>query len=222
MPDKPTKTQEMAAQFAARGDPLGWFDSFYREAAGDAGKIPWADLEPNPNLTEWLQKHSLGAKPGRALVIGCGLGDDAIALSALGFQVTAFDISPTAIKWCRERFAASGVEFSVGDVLRIPDEWKGKFDFVFEAYTLQSLPPDLRHRATAELVQCPKPGGKLLVIARARNPEDPEGSAPWPLTLADLAELEKGGLKRLELEDYLDTHSGKTIRRFRALCGRPT
>ena len=48
----------------------------------------------------------------KALKIGCGLGDDAEYLTETGMEVTAFDISETAIRWCHERFPDSRVELS--------------------------------------------------------------------------------------------------------------
>jgi len=35
------RARELAAEFASRGDNLGWFEAFYREAGGDSEKIPW-------------------------------------------------------------------------------------------------------------------------------------------------------------------------------------
>ena len=40
---------------------------------------------------------------------------------------------------------------------------------VFEAYTLQVLPPELRASAVAAIAECLAPGGKLLVVARGRG-----------------------------------------------------
>src|SRR5437870_3924377 len=92
--------RELAATHLRRGDPLGWFETLYRGAAGQAGVIPWADLTPNPHLVGWLGSAAL--TPGRALVIGCGLGDDAELLASRGWSVVAFDISAEAIRWARE------------------------------------------------------------------------------------------------------------------------
>src|SRR5688500_16295705 len=86
--------RELAAAHVQRGDPLAWFDVLYRAAGGQASAIPWADLRPNPNLSDWLRVAAL--PPGRALVIGCGLGDDAELLASLGWAVVAFDISAEA------------------------------------------------------------------------------------------------------------------------------
>ena len=45
------------------------------------------------------------AAPGRtALIVACGLGDDAEEVSRRGYRVTAFDLVPAAIEHCRERF----------------------------------------------------------------------------------------------------------------------
>ena len=86
------RTEEIAREFYARGDATGWFDALYREAAGDAEKIPWADLEPNPYFAAWLEKHKPKGAGRKAVVVGCGLGDDSEELARLGFEVTAFDI----------------------------------------------------------------------------------------------------------------------------------
>jgi SAM-dependent methyltransferase len=196
-----------------RGEPLAWFEELYAGAPGEQA-IPWADLVPNPHLMSWLEGRQLS---GRALKVGCGLGDDAEALAALGLDVVAFDISPTAIDWCRRRFPDSRVEYVVADVLDPPDEWTGAFDFVLECYTLQVLPPELRAPAAARIEAMVDPGGTLLVIARGRDDEDPPGQMPWPLTADEL----KGcfGLERVSFEDFLDDEA-PPVRRLRMELGR--
>jgi SAM-dependent methyltransferase len=191
-----------------RGEPLAWFEELYAGAAGEQA-IPWADLVPNPHLMSWLEGRQLS---GRALKVGCGLGDDAEALAALGLDIVAFDISPTAIDWCRRRFPDSRVEYVVADVLDPPDEWADAFDFVLECYTLQVLPPELRAPAAARIEAMVAPGGTLLVIARGRDEEDPPGQMPWPLTADEL----KGcfGLERVSFEDFLDDEA-PPVRRLR-------
>ena len=82
-----------------RGDPTGWFDELYSRAEGNADDVPWAHLEPRPAFAQWLEETKVQGNGRTALVIACGLGDDAEALANRGFDVTAFDISPTAIEW---------------------------------------------------------------------------------------------------------------------------
>src|SRR5690606_13124309 len=86
------RAREIAAGYAERGDAVGWFDELYREAAGDIDRIPWADLEPNKFLVRWAEKYGLEGNGRRAMVVGCGLGDDARFLYERGFDVTAFEI----------------------------------------------------------------------------------------------------------------------------------
>lgn len=205
--------RKLAKEFIERGDPLGWFEALYAE--GDASKIPWADLEVNPNFEEWLVKTSPEGQGKKALKVGCGLGDDAERLAQLGFSVTAFDISPTAIDWCRRRFPGSKVRYLVHDLFNPPPEWKGAFDLVLESYTLQVLPPDLRGPAIQSISDFVGPGGTLLVIARGRKPEEPKGEMPWPLVREDLNEFPAQGLQELAFEEYFDQED-PPVRRFRA------
>jgi SAM-dependent methyltransferase len=196
------------------GDPLGWFEALYAQAKGDSSIIPWADLAPNPNLLAWLTKHHTPGQDKTALVIGCGLGDDAEELARRGFATTAFDISATAIRWCHRRFPRSQVKYVVADLFAAPSDWNRKFDFVVESYTLQVLPPDLRQQAIARIASFVAPQGTLLIIARGREASDPPGEMPWPLVRQELDDFRKHGLTEVAFEDYMD-HEEPPARRFR-------
>jgi SAM-dependent methyltransferase len=220
--DKRARTRQLAAQHLARGDAKGWFEELYREADGDPASVPWADLRPNPNVVEWFAAHPVAGIAQSALVVGCGLGDDAEFLASLGFRVTAFDISASAVAWCRQRFPNSAANYEVGDLVSPRSEWRQAFDFVLEVYTLQVLPAEFRVTAFANLAATVKPGGTLLVICRGRNPEDDRGQMPWPLLRDELAAFERAGLACESFEDFPDRHDDPPVRRFRAAYRRPT
>ena len=82
---KRKRARELARHYLAEQNPTGWFEALYAESGGDAGAIPWADMEANPNLVEWLDRHlgnQMAPIGARALKVGCGLGDDAEELVA--------------------------------------------------------------------------------------------------------------------------------------------
>jgi len=214
-----TRARRLAAEFNRRGDPIGWFEALYQE--GEAGKsvVPWGNLCPNPRLLDFWNAHPLPTAGKTALTIGCGFGDDAEQLAAWGFQTTAFDISETAIRACRKRFPATKVAYLAANLLDPPPAWRHAFHFVFEANTLQALPAVLRPPAIENIAKSLCPGGLLLVIARGREPSDPEGQMPWPLTRAELSAFTGAGLEELSFEDLLDLEDAAepSVRRFRVL-----
>ncbi len=213
------RARELAAEFNRKGDPTGWFEPLYQE--GEAGKstVPWVNLRPNPHLLNFWNTHPQPAAGKTALTIGSGMGDDAEQLAAWGFRTTAFDISETAIRASRKRFPATTVEYLAANLLNPPTTWRRTFNFVFEANTLQVLPAALRPRAIEKIAGFLCPGGLLLVIARGREPSDPEGQMPWPLTRAELSAFTAAGLAELSFEDFLDLEDPADLpaRRFRIL-----
>ncbi|MEJ2247365.1 MAG: class I SAM-dependent methyltransferase [Acidobacteriota bacterium] len=210
--------RDIAHRHLEAGDPLGWFEDLYSRAGTNPSIIPWADLKPNPNLIEWLNRSSIDCN-SRALKVGSGLGDDAEELSRRGFQTTAFDISESAIAWSRRRFPRSKVSYSVANLFSAATEWNGKFGFVLESYTLQVLPPSRRGDAIRCIASFLAPGGTLLVIARGRDPDEPEGRMPWPLTKGELSLFQDHGLTEVSFEDYMDKEN-PPVRRFRATYRR--
>jgi hypothetical protein len=219
----------LAARFNASGDPCGWFEPLYREAEAGKSEVPWADLRPNPHLLSWWSARRWPTSGQAALVVGSGLGDDAEQLASWGFRTTAFDIAETAITIAQRRFPASAVEYVTADLFAPPPSWLGRFDFVLEAYTLQVFPAEVRPkimeriarfvRAARQAQDSAAPGGLLLVIARGREPAEPEGKMPWPLTRAELDEFTRFGLEQRSFEEFFDPHE-PGVRRFRALYQR--
>ncbi len=212
-----TKARQLAAESLKSGDPTGWFEKLYAEANNESSVVPWADMRPNPNLVSWLACSEFHTD--RVLVIGCGLGDDAEALSLVSSEVIAFDISPTAISWCKQRFPASKVQYCVQDLLCTSFEWQEGFDFVLESYTLQVLPPSVRAEARRKIASFVAPHGRLLVICRGRDEGDDEGNMPWPLTKDEVQAFADCGLTETRFEDYVDNET-PPARRFRVEYSR--
>ena len=152
----------------------------------DFGAIPWAALAANPALVSWLDQQPAPAGD-HALVIGCGLGDDAEEVARRGYQVTAFDLSPTAIRHCHERFPGSAVDYQVADLFRLPAGWDKAFGLVVEIRTLQSLPLPQRADATVAIAATVAPGGRVFVRCLARDDREPPVCRPWPVAAASCA-----------------------------------
>ncbi len=216
-PDTRRLARELANSYLAQGDALGWFEPFYRASGGEASTIPWADLRPNPHLRDWLRGQPPGESGRACLVVGCGLGDDAEALATAGFETTAFDIAPTAIDWCRRRFAGSKVDYVAADLFEPRPSWLGKFDLVVEVYTLQVLPEALRGQAIVCLASCLAPRGVLLVICRAREKGEDRGEMPWPLTRAECESFCSAAELCLQsVDEFVDPYE-EDVRRIRAV-----
>jgi len=231
-PDRKAKargeTRKLVREALTQGDQYHWNQALYRKAGRNPASIPWADMVPNPNLVAWLGRKSTLTRrlPGnrlpsplegegkKALVVACGLGDDAEEMARRRYEVTAFDVSPEAIEWCRERFPDSRVSYAVADLFLPPTEWLGSFNLVVESYTLQTFPKELRPRAARALAELVAPGGTLFVIARGREPGDPEGEFPWPLTRVELDAFNDAGLAEFSFEDFTDKED-PPVRRFR-------
>jgi SAM-dependent methyltransferase len=193
--------KELAAEYAAKGDATGWFEALYKEAAGNNEVIPWADLEPNRFFREWAEKTGLAGKGRSALVVGCGLGDDARFLDDLGFKVTAFDISRTAIEWARRLHQETDISFVAADLFDTPKEWYQAFEFVLEIYTIQPLPLEMRSKVIDAIANFAAFQGRLVVVTRGRPDDEEPTELPWPLSRRELSRFETNGFKQIHFEE---------------------
>lgn len=199
---------------------LAWFDDLYRNAGDDPGKVPWARLAPHPGLLHWTGSAAAEIEPGRAIDVGCGLGDNAEYLAGLGYSVTAFDLSETAIRWAKRRFPESDVTYCAADLFALPDDWTGTFDLVNEIYTLQALPAELRGQALLRIAGLASPGGRIVVVCMARDEDQVPEGPPWPMARSELAGFADAGFAE---ESFADVALGEHQRRhFIATYRRPS
>jgi SAM-dependent methyltransferase len=148
----------------------------------------------NPLLVETAEHLS----PGAALDLGCGGGGDTIWLARHGWQVTAVDISATAVERVRERTRELGLGERVAterhDLARsFPD---GEFDLVSAQYfhTPFTLPRSQVLRTAARTL---RPGGLLLIVDHGSTApwswnQDPDTRYPTPAEIAAELDLDPG------------------------------
>ena len=174
-----------------------FFENVYKNAdRQNLESIPWASLSANRHLLRYLNSKE-DSSFGRALVIGCGLGDDADALAQMGYEVDAIDISSSAIALAKERFMHSGINFSVADIFKLPKQMFGRYDLVFESRTIQSLSPSFREALTDIISRLVISGGELLLHANVQDDHHNFGGPPWPLYKKELWAFEGYGFVKI-------------------------
>lgn len=188
-----------------------WFDDLYTKHKENHNNIPWARLDVNPLLQSYLGETS--EHQGKALVIGCGLGDDARALEVVGYEVVAIDVSQKALELAQERFPDSSITFEKQDIFDMPQKYHEHFNFVFEAFTIQSLPVEFREKMIEAVAKTIKPKGKILIVAHKR--EHMFEGPPWPLNQEEI-DLFKNHLSELSFEVHQE-ESKLSNTRFKVL-----
>lgn len=212
--------RRLAAEAVAADDPTGWFERIYAAAEAGQTAVPWDRGAPSRLLVQWARDRGLQGSGRRAVVVGCGLGDDAEFIAGRGFDTTGFDISASAVRAARRRFPGSGVHYTTADLLNLPADWLESYDLVVESMTLQALSDPPRASAIASVGRLAGPGGTLIVIARAREPGEPDDGPPWALTRPEIDALAGPGLRPVRIEDLRDA-GPPLARRWRAEFSRP-
>jgi SAM-dependent methyltransferase len=106
--------------------------------------------------------------PGRALDAGCGEGADSVWLAHQGWQVTAVDISGTALERARAHAEDAGADVAeriewVHDDVTTFDPGRRRFDLVSAQFV--HLPGALRDTVHLRLAGAVDEGGVLLIVA---------------------------------------------------------
>lgn len=123
---------------------------------------PWNKDEPAPGLVDWLDRNPM-PQGSKILVPGCGIGHDAHLLASSGYQVTALDLSPTAIRLAKEKYGGiENLTFREGDFLGDPQD--EKYDLVFEHTLFCAIEIGRRKEYARALESCLHSGTRFLAI----------------------------------------------------------
>ena len=157
------------------------------EAAYVAGDTPWDKGAPSPALV-W----EFGRLPihGRALVPGCGSGNDLPAVLAGGAtEVVGLDPAPTAVTKATVRHHADHrIRIVEGSLFETPVEWNGAFDSVVEHTCFCAIRRSLRVAYVEAVARVLRPGGELVAVfyMNPRDDPDPRLGPPFSSNVEEL------------------------------------
>lgn len=152
------------------------------DASYHDGPAPWDIGHPQPAIARLADE---GAFTGEVLDAGCGTGDNALYLAALGVHVLGVDVAETAVSIARQKAAARGLDaqFIVGDALHL--ERLGRaFDTVLDSALFHALDADERREYVAGLASVTRPGGTVHVLCF--SDADPNNAGPHPVSEHEL------------------------------------
>ena len=132
------------------------------EARYRAERTPWERPTLNPAFVAWRSTGTL--TPCRILLPGMGRSGEPLALARDGFDMTAVDLTPSAVAVQRARLEAAGLPGVVhqADLLAwTPD---ALFDAIYDQTCLCALPPGVWPGYAARLHAWLRPGGRLFIL----------------------------------------------------------
>ncbi len=125
-----------------------------------ASETPWDFGGLPADLKEFLKrKKRLG---DTVLIPGCGAGYEVKAFALAGYEVTAIDFSPDAVKLATQHAGSELADRVIlGDFFK-HDFAPGAFDVVYERTFLCSMTPDRREAYRDRVCELLKPNGHLV------------------------------------------------------------
>ena len=135
------------------------YDDRYRQVHEQ--DLQWFSDEPAPIVADTIREFSI-LRTHRLLEIGCGEGQDARLLLEQGFDLLATDVSPEAIRFCKERMPMHAHRFRVLDC--VTDSMDADFDFIYAVAVVHMLVADEDRNAFYRFIHRHlKPGGIGLI-----------------------------------------------------------
>jgi len=143
-----------------------------------AGRVAWdeGDYESFDMLglvERFLKESNFSPSVCRALDLGCGTGGLACYLSMQGFNVTAIDISATAIREAKKQaeYRNLNIDFQVADLCSI-ELPKDSFDLITDNHFLHCIVfPGERKRVLWNIYNTLKPDGEYWIEVMVGHPQ---------------------------------------------------
>ena len=141
------------------------------------------------------------------LDVACGIGTQSIGLAALGYEVTASDLTPEAVERARREAKTRNlpIAFSVADMRDAYDHHQQSFDLVIACDNcIPHLSSDQDILKTFQaMFACSRPGGGCLISVRDYDAEDLTGQK---LKLYGAREFEGSSYIVFQKWDCFDLH----------------
>ncbi|HZX31471.1 MAG TPA: class I SAM-dependent methyltransferase [Rhodocyclaceae bacterium] len=148
---------------------LEWEARYRKRASGqDTGNAFLRDLATlDGDFAETLS--SLGVRSGRLLEIGAGLGEQAIQYALRGFDVTATEVSDTAIGQASVLAHGAGAKVAFVNDNILFTRLDGQFDIIADRGCYTTLPWDFLGNYARNIARLLAPDGHLLLKVDTPN-----------------------------------------------------
>lgn len=132
---------------------------------------------------------STGQLPaGRMIVLGAGRGHDAREFARRGFQVTAVDFAPYAVREMhRLADPAAPINAMQHDLFRLPPELDGQFEYVLEYTCFCAIDPQRRPEYADVVARLLKPQGTYIDLAFPLDQH--AGGPPFTVSIDEVIDL---------------------------------
>lgn len=147
--------------------------------------MPWFNPDLDPDLEQALTTLNLHA--GTALDLGTGPGTQAIALAERGFQVTATDLSDTAVRQALDKAKEKGLDISLTQDDILNSHLNQEFDFIFDRGCFHVLPPEQRQDYVRVVERLIKSKGYLFL--KCFSHLETSESGPYRFTPEQIKEI---------------------------------
>jgi SAM-dependent methyltransferase len=149
---------------------LPWDASYHH------GPAPWDIGHPQPAIARLASE---GGFAGAVLDAGCGTGEHARYLAALGLPVLGVDVAETALAIAREKARDRGLdaEFAMADAFHL-ERLERTFDTVLDCGLFHTCDAEERPQYVASLASVTRPDGTLYVLCFRDGPD----SGPHPVS----------------------------------------
>lgn len=147
------------------------------DASYQGGPAPWDIGRPQPAI---VRLASAGGITGAVLDAGCGTGENALHVAALGLPVLGVDVAETALAIARRKAADRGieVEFAAADAFQL--ERLGRtFETVLDCGLFHTFDGDERPGYVASLASVTRHDGTLYVLCFS---DDGPDTGPHPVS----------------------------------------
>ncbi len=174
----------------------GW-EARYQETAIE--RLPWYHSGLDSDIGRALRHYRI--EGGTALDIGCGPGTQAVALAVLGFDVTATDLSPSAVASARLLAEAeqASIRFVVDDILN--SCLSRPFDLIVDRGVFHCFADAADQQAyLGGVKRLLRPDGMLLLKCFHRD-ETREQGPPGRYAADDIRRLFADGFRLVEAQE---------------------
>lgn len=184
--------------------PQFWEDIYLEDDAGwDLGGV-----------TPVFESIANNIKPGNVCILGCGRGYDAVMFSQKGFDVTAVDFTPSAIKALTKLAEEKKVNVTAiqSDIFTLIPEFEDAFDYIIEQTCFCAIDPILRQEYERLVKNLLKPGGRLVGLWFPLDKPIDDGGPPWGTTVDEVKSIFKNGwtIKQEEFPDLsIESRKGR-------------